>query len=265
VKRFALVAALVIPGTALAQQSSIPDAIIGKAPPPSGQTAKYLPGDTLTRGYLAVPAGKGPFPALIMIHEWDGVNDRDRQVADMFAAHGYVTLLADLYQGKTGSNQQENVALMNDARAHLDRVVGNLDGAQKFLRARPDVSGKVGVMGWCFGGGIALSYALGGAEHQATAIFYGRLVNDPAQLARIHHPIYGTFAGQDKSITPAMVARFRTVLDSLGITNDIHVYDPVQHGFWLWVDRDAATNTAPATDAWQRLVKYLHDNLGGGN
>jgi carboxymethylenebutenolidase len=62
-----------------------------------------------------------------------------------------------------------------------------------------------------------------------------------------------------------MVARFRTVLDSIGIKNDIHVYDPVQHGFWLWVDRDAATNSAPAADAWQRLVKYLHDNLGGGN
>jgi carboxymethylenebutenolidase len=265
VRRFVIFGALLCAGPLGAQQSSIPDAILGKAPPPSGKTVTYLPGDSTTRGYLALPAGKGPFPALIMIHEWDGVNDRDRQVADMFASHGYVTLVADLYQGKTGSNQQENVALMNDARAHLDRVIANLDQAQKFLRSRPDVTGKVGVLGWCFGGGIALSYALGGAEHQATAIFYGMLVSDPAQLARIRHPIYGTFAGQDKGITPAMVARFRTVLDSIGIKNDIHVYDPVQHGFWLWVDRDAATNTAPAADAWQRLVKYLHDNLGGGN
>ena len=263
--RLALLALLALPVAAHAQQSSIPDAIIGKAPPPAGKTVTYLPGDTLTRGYLAVPAGKGPFPALILIHEWDGLVDRDRQVADMFAAHGYVALVADLYQGKTGSNQQENVALMNDARAHLDRVIANLDAAQKFLRARPDVTGKVGVMGWCFGGGIALSYALGGAEHQATAIFYGMLVTDPAELKRIHHPIYGTFAGQDQNITPATVARFRTVLDSIGIKNDIHVYDPVQHGFWLWVDRDPATNTAPAADAWQRLVRYLHDNLGGSD
>lgn len=264
-RRFVILGALLCAGPLGAQQSSIPDAILGKAPPPSGKTVTYLPGDSTTRGYLALPAGKGPFPALIMIHEWDGVNDRDRQVADMFASHGYVTLVADLYQGKTGSNQQENVALMNDARAHLDRVIVNLDQAQKFLRARPDVTGKVGVMGWCFGGGIALSYALGGAEHQATAVFYGMLVNDPAQLARIHHPIYGTFAGQDKGITPAMVARFRTVLDSIGIKNDIHVYDPVQHGFWLWVDRDPATNSAPAADAWQRLVRYLHETLGGGS
>jgi len=264
VNRLTLLALLALPVAAYAQQSSIPDAIIGKAPPPAGKTVTYLPDDTLTRGYLAVPAGKGPFPALILIHEWDGLVDRDRQVADMFAAHGYVALVADLYQGKTGSNQQENVALMNDARAHLDRVIANLDAAQKFLRARPDVTGKVGVMGWCFGGGIALSYALGGAEHQATAIFYGMLVTDPAELKRIHHPIYGSFAGQDRNITPVTVARFRTVLDSIGIKNDIHVYDPVQHGFWLWVDRDPATNTAPAADAWQRLMRYLHDNLGGG-
>jgi carboxymethylenebutenolidase len=260
-----VLAGLALPGAARAQTSSIPDALVGKAPPPSGKTVMYMPGDSLTRGYLALPTGKGPFPALILIHEWNGVVDRVRQVADMFAAHGYVALVADLYQGRTGNSQQENVALMNDARAHLDRVIANLDAAQKFLRARSDVSGKVGVMGWCFGGGIALSYALGGAEHQATAIFYGSLVTDPAELKRIHHPIYGTFAGQDQNITPAMVARFRSVLDSLGIKNDIHVYDPVQHAFWLWVDRDPATNTAPAIDAWQRLVRYLHDNLGGGN
>ena len=141
-KRLLLLAALAFPIAAHAQQSSIPDAILGKAPPPSGKTVMYLPGDSATRGYLAVPPGKGPFPALIMIHEWDGVNDRDRQVADMFASHGYVTLVADLYQGKTGSNQQENVALMNDARAHLDRVITNLDAAQKFVRVRPDVDRK---------------------------------------------------------------------------------------------------------------------------
>ena len=135
----------------------------------------------------------------------------------MFAAHGYVTLVVDLYQGKTGSNPDENVALMTNARAHPDVVIANLDAAQKFLRARSDVSGKIGVMGWCFGGGIALSYALGGADHDATAIFYGSLVTDPAQLRRIHHPIYGTFAGQDRGIPPTQVAQFRAVLDSLGI------------------------------------------------
>lgn len=251
-------------GAAQAQDSSIPAAILGTAPPPQGRTVTYVAGDTLTRGYLAVPEGRGLFPALILVHEWNGLVDRVRQVADAFAAHGYVALAVDLYRSRTGSNQQENMALVNETRAHPEQIIANLDAAQRFLRARPDVSGKVGVMGWCFGGGIALSYALGGAQHDATAIFYGSLVTDPAELRRVHHPIYGTFAGRDNGIPRDQVARFAAVLDSLGVKNDIHVYDPVAHGFWLWVDRDTATSLGPATDAWQRLTRFLRETLGGG-
>jgi carboxymethylenebutenolidase len=246
-----------------AQDTSIPDAILGKAPPPQGQTVQYLPGDTGTRGYLAVPKEGGPHPALILIHEWNGLVDRVRQMADEFAARGYVVLAADLYQGRTGNSPEENRALMGVVRSHPEVTIANLDAAQKFLRARSDVTGKIGVMGWCFGGGIALSYAIGGAQHNATAIFYGSLDTDPAELARIHHPIYGTFAGQDQGIPPDQVRRFAAVLDSLGIPNDIHIYDPVNHGFWLWVDRDPATAQAPAEDAWRRLVRYLQQTLAG--
>jgi carboxymethylenebutenolidase len=249
-------------GSAAAQDSSIPDAILGKAPSPQGQTVMYFPGDTLARGYLAVPKTPGPHPALILVHEWNGLVDRVRQVADAFAARGYVTLAVDLYEGRTGSNPDENRRLMGEVHGHPEQVIANLDAAQQFLRARPDVSGKIGVMGWCFGGGIALSYALGGAEHDATAIFYGSLVTDPAELRRIHHPIYGTFAGQDRSIPADQIHRFAAVLDSLGIRNDIHIYDPVQHAFWLWVDRDPATNRGPAEDAWRRLTRFLEETLG---
>ncbi len=266
--RLAPLAALLLalpltPSAARAQESSIPPAILGKAPPPQGKTVLYLPGDPHTKGYLAVPKAPGKYPALILIHEWNGLVDRDRQVADAFAEHGYVVLAADLYEGQVGHNREENIKLMNEVHAHPQRTIANLNAAQKFLRERSDVTGKVGVIGWCFGGGIALSYAIDGAHHDATAIFYGSLVTDPAQLAKIHHPIYGTFAGQDHSIPAAQIARFRSVLDSLGVKNDIHIYDPVQHGFWLWVDRNPAVNTAPATDAWHRLTKFLHDALSG--
>lgn len=237
--------------------SSIPDAILGKAPPPSGQAVRYLPGDSATRGYLAVPKGAGPFPALILIHEWNGLVDRVRQVADAFAAQGYVTLAADLYQGRTGSNSQENMQLAQETRGQMPAVIANLNAAQQFLRQRKDVSGKVGVMGWCFGGGIALSYGLGGDHHDATAMFYGSLVMDPAQLQKLNHPLYGTFAGQDQGIPPDQVKKFKAALDSIGITNDIHIYDPVGHGFWLYVDQDPATRQEPAQDAWRRLMAFL--------
>lgn len=243
--------------------SAIPDAILGQAPPPSGQHVQYVPGDTATLGYLAVPDGDGPFPSVILIHEWNGLVDRVRQVADAFAAEGYVTLAADLYKGQTGSNRDENVALMSEAREDMDAVIANLDAAQRFLRERSDVTGKVGVMGWCFGGGIALSYGLGGEQHDATAIFYGSLIEDPEVLRSMHHPVYGTFAENDAGIPPDQVERFAAALDAIGIENDIHVYDHVGHGFWLRVDEDRETREEPARDAWQRLKAFLARTLGG--
>ncbi|NIM52931.1 MAG: dienelactone hydrolase family protein [Gemmatimonadales bacterium] len=237
--------------------TSIPAAILGEAPAPQGETVTYMPGDPATRGYLAVPQGEGPFPALILVHEWNGLVDRVRQVADAFAEQGYVALAADLYAGRTGASRDENMALVRETRGNMDAVIANLDAAQRFLRERDDVTGKVAVMGWCFGGGIALSYALGGEHHDATAIFYGSLVEDPAELARLDHPVYGTFAEMDQGIPPEQVERFAAALDSIGIENDIHVYDAVNHGFWLRVDGDRELREAPAQDAWERLLAFL--------
>ncbi len=237
--------------------TSIPAAILGEAPAPQGETVTYMPGDPATRGYLAVPQGEGPFPALILVHEWNGLVDRVRQVADAFAEQGYVALAADLYAGRTGASRDENMALVRETRGNMDAVIANLDAAQRLLRERDDVTGKVAVMGWCFGGGIALSYALGGEHHDATAIFYGSLVEDPAELARLDHPVYGTFAQMDQGMPPEQVERFAAALDSIGIENDIHVYDAVNHGFWLRVDGDRELREAPAQDAWERLLAFL--------
>jgi carboxymethylenebutenolidase len=241
--------------------TNIPDAILGTAPEPQGIAARYVAGDESTQGYLAVPEGDGPFPALILIHEWHGLTDRVRQVADAFAAQGYIALAADLYQGRTGSNRDENMALMQEARGNMDAVVANLDAAQRFLRSRPDVSGKIGVMGWCFGGGMALSYGLGGEHHHATAIFYGSLVEDPEVLRALTRPVYGTFAENDRGIPVDQVERFAAALDSLGVENDIHIYDHVSHGFWLRVDDDPETRREPAQHAWDRLLVFLSATL----
>lgn len=250
------------PEAATASPDSVPAAILGQAPPPRGEDVHYVTGDAATTGYLVVPGGEGPFPAVILIHEWDGLNDRVRQVADAFADEGYVALAADLYSGRTGSNRDENMALVQETRGNLPAVIANLDAAAASLRARPDATGKVATMGWCFGGGIALSYALGGEHHDGTAMFYGSLVTDPDSLAALDHPIYGTFAGQDDGIPPSDVARFVDALRQAGVDNDVHVYDPVEHGFWLWVDRDPETNLAPAADAWRRLKAYLGRTIG---
>jgi len=241
----------------------IPPAILGQAGPLQGTDLQYVPGDTLTTGYLAVPAGTGPFPALVIVHEWNGLVDRVRQVADAFAAEGYVTLAADLYGGRTGSTPQENQALIRTVQDDQPKMIANMNAAVDYLKARPDVTGRVGAMGWCFGGGVALSFGLDGENHDATAIFYGQLVDDPARLATLSHEVYGTFAALDQGIPPSAVEAFEAALREAGITNDLHVYDDVQHGFWLHVDQDPAARTAPALDAWRRLKAYLGRTLGG--
>lgn len=240
---------------------SLPAALLGMAPPPTGESVRYFTPDSQTTGYLAVPPGEGPHPAVILIHEWDGLNDRVRQVADALAEEGYVALAADLYRSRTGSNRNENMALVREARGDMATVIANLDGAQRFLRTRPDVTGGVATIGWCFGGGIALSYALGGEHHEGTAIFYGQLLTDPAELARIDHEIYGTFAEMDSGIPPDEVERFVAALREAGVPNDVHVYDAVDHGFWLWVDREPERRRVPAADAWRRLRAYLSRTL----
>jgi carboxymethylenebutenolidase len=246
-----------------AAEAQLPAAVLGTAPAPRGEDAAYFADDPATRGYLALPKGEGPFPAVILIHEWNGVGDRVRQVADALADEGYVALVADLYSGRTGSSREENMALVQETMSNQARVIANLDAAARFLRARPDVTGKIATIGWCFGGGVALSYAIGGERHEGTAIFYGRLVDDPAKLASIHHEVYGTFAAQDQDPAPEQVGRFVAALREAGISNDVHVYDDVNHGFWLWVDQDPAVRTAPAADAWRRLTAYLARTLKG--
>jgi len=251
-------------GMGAAAGDSLPAALLGTAPPPRGETSNYYAADPGAAGYLVTPESPGPHPAVILIHEWDGLNDRVRQVADALADEGYVALAVDLYSGRTGSNREENMALVTEARANPDALIANLNAAVEFLRARDDVSGRVGTMGWCFGGGVALSYALGGEEHDATAIFYGSLVTDPDSLAALDHEIYGTFAEQDGGIPPSQVEAFVAALREAGVANDVHIYDAVDHGFWLWVEEDPGVRAAPALDAWTRLKAYLERTLRQG-
>lgn len=242
--------------------TELPSAVLGQGGALEGVDLQYLAGDEATKGYLAVPEGDGPFPALVIIHEWNGLTDRVRQVADDFAAEGYVTLAADLYSGQTGSNRDENMALVMEARGDMPAVIENLNAAVSYLRGRTDTSGRVGAMGWCFGGGIALSYGLDGDDHDATAIFYGQLVDDPALLEGMDHEVYGTFARLDSGPAPEDVMAFEAALDAAGLEHDLHIYDEVGHGFWLRIDEDPEVRTVPGQDAWNRLKAYLGRTLG---
>lgn len=236
------------------EQPSMLDTIEGKGEAPTGEILEYF---EKAKGYLSVPEGEGPFGAVILIHEWNGLVERVKQVADSLAKTGYIALAADLYSGRIGTNREENIALVREVRADEQTLIDNLNAAVNYLKSRSDSNGTVATIGWCFGGGVALTFGMGGEEHDGTAIFYGQLLDDPEKLASIHHEIHGTFAGQDRNPTVEQVESFVEALRKAGIPNDIHVYDPVQHGFWLYVERDLETNQEPAEHAWGRLQDFL--------
>lgn len=243
-------------------EGELPDAILGAAGPLAGTDLAYYEGNPLAKGYLAVPETAGPHGAVILIHEWNGLVQRVKETADALAAEGYVALAADLYSGRIGTNRDENMALVRETLADPDEIIRNLEAAVRYLENRPDTTGRVGAVGWCYGGGVALSFALGSDAHDATAIFYGRLLDDPEQMANIHHEVYGTFARNDSGIPVEQVNAFVDALRAAGVPNDVHIYDHVEHGFWLHVDRDPDTNRGPALDAWQRLKAYFERTLG---
>ncbi len=100
------------------RQDALPAAIVGEAGPLRGESVGYFSDDPAAQGYLSVPAGEGPFPAVILIHEWNGLVDRIRETADALADEGYVALAADLYSGRTGTNRDENIALMSGVQSN---------------------------------------------------------------------------------------------------------------------------------------------------
>ena len=257
---------LYLPSNSIAQETDsdgdLPPAVLGSAPSLRGEPVSYFPEDPKASGYIVTPDSKGKKPGLIIVHEWYGLKLRIKEMADALADEGYVVLAADMYSGKTGSNSAENRALVKESLSNPDYIIHNLDAAANYLRSRDDVfSDKIGTMGWCYGGGVVLSYGIGGEHHEATAIFYGELIDDPEKLKHIGHEVLGLFGEKDGGIPPSDVRKFEKALQKAGIENEIHIYDDVGHGFFLWIDKRPKDRKS-AADAWIRLKDYLNRTLG---
>ncbi len=211
------------------------------------------------RGYLALPQGKGKHPALIVIQEWWGVNDWIRQQADRYAKEGYVAFAPDLYRGK--STNDPAVAHELSRGLPPDRAISDLKGAFGYLAARRDVdAGRIGVIGWCMGGGYALELALAEPRIAATVINYGHLVTDPVAIAKIRAPILGNFGANDRGIPPADVHAFEAALTKDGKLNDIKIYDGAGHAFMNPNSKTGFVKSA-ADDAQARIDAFLAKTL----
>jgi carboxymethylenebutenolidase len=211
-------------------------------------------------GFLARPKGaSGPLPGIIVIHEWWGLNDNIRDMARRLAGEGYAALAVDLYGGAKADTPDQATQLMQAAMKNMPAGQENLRQAYHYLTAEQHAP-RVGVIGWCFGGGWSLATALLFPDKiNATVIYYGHLETDPARLKTLQMPILGFFGGQDGSIPVASVQQFESTLKGLGKSVETHVYPNAKHAF----ANASGGNYQPeaATDAWKRTVEFLARNL----
>jgi carboxymethylenebutenolidase len=220
-----------------------------------GKPVTYKSGDETVQGVLYTPTGRGPFPALVVIHEFWGLNDWVKEQASKLADQGYVSLAVDLYRGKVATTPDMAHEIMRGVPE--DRAKRDLHAAVEFLKSQPNVKrDRIGAIGWCMGGGYALDAALQEPDLAALVINYGHLATDPNALKKINAAILGIFGGQDHGITPEDVHKFEQQLKQLGKKIDIKIYDDAGHAFENPNNKDGY-RAADAADAWKRTVDFL--------
>jgi carboxymethylenebutenolidase len=223
-------------------------------------------------GYLVYPSASAitinsstaavgeKLPAVIMIHEYWGLNDNIKNMARTLAKQaGYVVLAVDLFEGQSTKDPNHARQLMKSVIDNPQRAISNLQSAVKYVSSLPFVnSSKIASIGWCFGGGQSLQLALHSEQHPlaATVLYYGTpLVTDKQELSKIKWPVLGIFGDHDLANPLPLINTFKAALNKVGIANEIIIYKGLGHAF----ANPSGANYAPqqTADAWQKTLKFL--------
>jgi len=208
-----------------------------------------------SEGYLVQPAQPGDYPGVVLIHENRGLRPEIVRAAEDLAREGYRVLAVDLFKGTVMETQEE-------ARAYSSEYVpeeglDNLSSAVSYLRQSG--SKKVASLGWCFGGAESLALSMSDTQVDATILYYGRLTDDLAKLARIQGPLLGVFGEEDTVVSLESVKIFEEQLQQLNIQSEIYVYPGVGHAFANPSNPNFAPE--PTADAWQKTLVFLGSSL----
>ncbi len=211
-----------------------------------------------TPGYLAMPDDAAKHSAVVVIQEWWGLVPHIKEVAERFAREGFVALAPDLYHGQAASEPDEARKLAMG----LDRVraVAEIAAAAKYLKSLDAVAPKkIGAVGWCMGGGLALSTAAETSELAAAIAFYGRPL-DKGDVAKLRVPVLGLYGELDQGIPVAAVREFEEELKKGGVVHEIHVYPGAQHAFFNDT-RPQIYKADAAQDAWKKTLAWFRKYL----
>jgi carboxymethylenebutenolidase len=225
----------------------------------TSQDVSYKSGDETVHSLLFTPPGKGPFPGIVVIQEYWGLNDWVKEQASKLAGQGYAALAVDLYRGKVADTPNVAHELMRGLPE--DRAARDLHAAVDYLKSSPNVKkDRIAAIGWCMGGGLALNLALTEPTLTAVVINYGHLSTDPAAIQKIHAAVLGNFGGQDRGIPPDDVKKFEETLKKEGKQADIKIYPDAGHAFQN-PNNKSGYRAEDAADAWQRTVNFLATTL----
>lgn len=224
-----------------------------------GHPVSYRSGDETVHGVLYLPQGKGPFPALVVVHEWWGLNDWVKQQASNLAHQGYASLAIDLYRGKVATTPDAAHEIMRGVPE--DRANRDLLAATAYLRTLTTVDPKrMGSIGWCMGGGYAFDLAVLDPKLKVAVVNYGHLAADDATLKKIHASILGIFGGKDQGIPVDDIDKFESQMKALDKKVEIHIFPNAGHAFEN-LNNQKGYRQEDATKAWKYTVDFLAKNL----
>lgn len=215
----------------------------------------YWDGNEQVKGYLAMPQDAENLPAVILIHEWWGLNDNMRDMAKEFAGQGYVALAVDLYNGQATADSAVAQQLAGNVRSNMDTALKNLTAAVEYLKKTPGVDEtRLASVGWCFGGGWAYQMARNDMGVKATVMYYGQFSPED-DLSHMKASIIGHFGEKDTGIKVDNVREFQATLKTLSGNHEVYIYPNAGHGF---ANPDNPNYNKEAADtAWQRTMEFL--------
>jgi carboxymethylenebutenolidase len=228
-----------------------------RAAGPKTETVQFPSGKDTVSGFLAVPEKPGRYAAVIVIHEWWGLNDWAKEQTVRISELGFLALAVDLYRGKVAADPAEAHELSRGLPP--DRAIRDLMAAYDYLGTRKDVTPyHIGAVGWCMGGGYALQLAIHQPRLAGVVVNYGALPTDPNDLQQIRAPVLGNFGADDKGITPSDVLAFEKTMKNLNYRIDLKIYDGAGHAFEN-PNNQSGYRPEAAADAWTRTVNFLNN------
>ncbi|MFW6249956.1 MAG: dienelactone hydrolase family protein [Alkalispirochaetaceae bacterium] len=215
---------------------------------------------TTLRGYLARPSGSGPFPGVLMIHEWWGLNVDTTRLADALAEEGFVVLAPDAFRGSLAKTPQEAMAQLRSTPR--EQIASDLDSALEFLRSHSAVEEEiVATMGFCFGGTQSMHLGTRAEGLAAVVTLYGSgPIQEASRLGNLpeNAPLLGIFGEEDDSIPLSEVRGFEEALQEADVEHTVTIYPGVGHAF---VKSTTYDRGGAPEEAWNQLVSFLNSEL----